>query len=255
MKKNLNKYIYLITILTSLACVLTSCGNQLTGETYTEMEEQSIYAPYQEEHLSLGIGYEQVAVQNDMIYGVYREAENSTIVYQNKITGEIHKKLPLENDMHVFSIQADEVGVVYFVAEKDGINRFYRVEDSGVYSELTGFDIEQDEKIINEEAKGIYISEKGYYYIWWNAGVPAKELLEEYAKDERVYVYADLIYVMNERFEVVHTEKIPMYEGTRLLNLQLGQDGESRRSIGNQCENPMHRRRMGLHKVLCQKRI
>lgn len=209
-----------------MTCFIGGCGKPVVEKNLSITEENSLNAAYKEEHLSLGVEYENVVVKNDTIYGVYKTEDNFMIIYQDKYSGNIKKQIPLSNDIKVLSIQSDNEGNVYFVAERDGINRFYKIEESGQYSELVELDISQNGKILKEEAKGIFISDQGYYYIWWNAGIPAKEILEEYAKDNNVYIYVDLIYIMNENFEVVHIEKIPMYKGNRLLDLQLGKNGE-----------------------------
>lgn len=218
--------IYIIAILGVMTCLIGGCGKKVEGESLRVTEKQSINAAYREEHLSLGVEYEKVVVKNDTIYGAYKTEYGYIVIYQDKFSGNIKKQISLSDDINVLCIQADNEGNVYFVAERDGAYRFYKIEESGQCSELVEFDISQNEKILKEEAKGLFVSDKGYYYSWWNAGIPAKELLEEYENDEKVYVYADLIYVMNESFEVVHIEKIPMYKGSRLLDLQLGQDGE-----------------------------
>lgn len=221
-----NKILF-IAVINVLACLIGSCGKQQTDIESGVPELVRSEVSYKDEHTSLNVSYDIAVIKNDMIYGTFRDANGYVIVCQNKATGNIEKQIPLDTDLSVTSIMADNEGFVYFAAEKENKNRLYRIEKTGQYEEIADVAPVQNEDIINEGIQQIFRSDEGYYYIWQSAGVPASELLTDDAhKDDNAYVYVDQIYIMNDLMQMVYCKQVPRYQGTRLLGFQLGQNGE-----------------------------
>lgn len=216
------------TLILTFICVLIAslvvgCGKQQEQEELITYSERT---SYQETHLNLNVCYERATTNNDMIYGLYYKEKEPVIAYQNKQTGEIEKEIRLDRSLTIESMQADQFGNLYFVAEKDRFHKVYMINESDECVELSDICFDMEGEHPKGEAKGIYMDDQDNYYVWWSVAIPIETLFPEDGRKDG-YVLVDQIYVLDNQFREVGCVQVPQFQGTRLLNFQLGQGGSA----------------------------
>ena len=176
--------------------------NTLTGESTTE--EPS----WKEQHLSLEKQYQLASVTADKIYGFCEENGEPLIVCQDKASGEIVQQVTLPGIVSVQSMDVDEEGNVYIVGiAEDGQSEFWKIDTEGNCSPVGEIVLEGTENAQFIEPKGFYVDHQGYFYAWYEMGVPVAEVLEDVTEEDAEGIYLQEMDIEQEKLsEVIRLE-------------------------------------------------
>lgn len=205
--------------------------NTLTGESTTE--EPS----WKEQHLSLEKQYQLASVTADKIYGFCEENGEPLIVCQDKASGEIVQQVTLPGIVSVQSMDVDEEGNVYIVGiAEDGQSEFWKIDTEGNCSPVGEIVLEGTENAQFIEPKGFYVDHQGYFYAWYEMGVPVAEVLEDVTEEDAdVYGMVDRIYVKDAQFNTIFYSQVPNFNGSRLLSFSV-EDGTNPTIVAEDAE-------------------
>ncbi|MBD5547895.1 MAG: extracellular solute-binding protein [Lachnospiraceae bacterium] len=218
----MKSFIFRVIILTLISAIfLGGCGKEENSMTIASNKEE---ITWQDLHTDLGKEYGLVAVTEDMIYGCYKENDEIVIACQNKVSGNIEKVRAFSDLSYIKNIDADGEGNVYIVGDKESENVLCKIDTAGNLQEIGDFLLEDTEKAINIDLRGIKVDSEGNIFLWYEMGILLNEIFDD--AEEDVYGMVDRIYIMDSQLNSLFYEQVINVRGTELLNFSLNEAEE-----------------------------
>ena len=218
--KKLLKSIVKITVFT-IIFTLTGCAEENADADIISSPEL-IKLSWQDQRMDLERQYKMVAVTDDTIYGCYEELGDIIITFQDKMSGDIIKQVNLPEITNIQSIDADYEGNVFGTGILEERSVFWKIDNEGNPSVLDGFLLENTENAQHITPKGVYVDSKGYFYTWYEMGVPASEFYDDEEAD--VYSMVDRIYIKDAQLNTIFYVQVANSRGSELLSFVLDEN-------------------------------
>lgn len=198
----------------------TANAREETGST-----EQGEVLSWNDSHVSLGRRFDVAVVKDDIIYGAYIDATGLVAVSLNTQDGNILSEAEIAGATDLWSITADSQKNMYIVGTLDERDCFWQIDNSGQVTVWDDFELENSayEDYLHPQPKGMYMDEKGTFYLWYELSVPAMEFDREADPDS--YTVADRIYVKDSQLQTLYYEQIPDLNGSKLLGFSFDREG------------------------------
>lgn len=195
-------------------------------EEETGRVEQEGTLSWKDSHITLGRRFDVAVVKDDIVYGAYIDATGLVVVSLNTQDGSILSEAEIEGATDLWSITADSQKNMYIVGSLDERDCFWKIDNNGQVTVWDDFELENSayyEYYLHPQPKGMYMDEKGIFYLWYELNVPATEFDREAEPD--VYTMADRIYVKDSQLQTLYYEQIPDSNGSKLLGFSFDRVG------------------------------
>lgn len=223
----------------SIICIfifLSACGNSFSTaipEEETANDRKETGSPEQEEvlswndsHISLGRRFDVAVVKDDILYGAYIDAAGLAAVSLDIQSGNILSETEIAGATDIWGITADSQKNMYVMGSLDEKDCFWKIDNNGQVVVWDDFELENCayyEYYQHPQPKGMYMDEKGTFYLWYELNVPSMEFDKEAEPD--VYTMADRIYVKDSQLKTLYYEQIPDSNGSKLLGFSFDREG------------------------------
>ena len=221
-------FLCLTVFLCFFLCVMTGCGNQISGEEnntenmeITETENTEETTEWSVTHTELDRTLNKAVFYENSLFGATEEEDGIRITEYDLTDMDKKQDFFVDAIDNVSSISAKGNGSVVLLGQKGEGFAILEISDEGVVSETN--DIQLEKMGLWPELKGVFFSDDGYCFIWYGMTVPCTEVFEN--GEEDVYTGVDRVYVLNEDMETVSYDEIPDSNGYRLISLLFDDKG------------------------------
>lgn len=203
----------------------TNEGSTGEGQENGSTEREEVPS-WNDSHTSLGRRFDVAVLKEDAIYGAYINATGLTVVSLDTQSGNILSEAEIAGATDIWGITADSQKNMYLVGTLDEKDCFWKIDNNGQVVVRDDFELENSayyEYYLHPQPKGMYVDEKGTFYLWYELDVPATEFDKEAEPD--VYTVADRIYVKDSQLKTLFYEQIPDSNGSKLLGFSFDREG------------------------------
>ncbi len=214
-------------ILLSMVIILSGCNKQENdyvannSSTTVGLVDNAENDFGKSEYIDLERCFEQVAANESTIVGTYTEKNEVILVYYDKEKSGIEKEIILSGVREVQSIDIasnDNVYITEVVEEDKSV--FLEIDQNGDMHHLGMIELEDTANARYTIPKGLFVDDtSGYYYIWYEMGLPSSEVLGD--DEENIYVVVDRIYVKDTEMNPVFYEQVANVNGGMLLDFNV----------------------------------
>lgn len=165
--------------------------------------------------------YESATIAGGKIYACcYGERGMEVCVYAAD-TMEQTDSYGIPDMTEVKSISVDASEQICIFGSTENGDALWKISPNGEISTIE--DIEVEELGSWPQLKNFYADSNGFYYLWYEMGVPSNEVYED--GEEGVYTSLDRIYVKDQQMKTIIYEQVPGSRNNRLVSLFFDEDG------------------------------